>query len=87
MKMDEIKTASKPIWAPGGQTIPTMRRVSWRCCLMAIMNPAASITQLLRRISEYIFTIEDITQIAEKLKVTFETEFAPESEYLRSRAN
>ncbi len=36
--------------------------------------------------SEYNFTIENIAQIAEKLKVTFEIEFAPESEYLRSRA-
>ena len=35
--------------------------------------------------SEYNFTIENIAQIAEKLKVTFEIEFAPESEYLRSR--
>lgn len=36
--------------------------------------------------AEYNFTIENIAQIAEKLKVTFEIEFAPESEYLRSRS-
>lgn len=36
--------------------------------------------------AEYNFTIENIAHIAEKLKVTFEIEFAPESEYSRSRA-
>ena len=34
--------------------------------------------------AEYNFTIESIAQISEKLNVTFDIEFSPESEYLLS---
>lgn len=34
--------------------------------------------------AEYNFTIESIAQISEKLDVTFDIEFSPESEYLLS---
>lgn len=34
--------------------------------------------------AEYNFTVENIAQIAEKLNVTFDIEFAPESEYLNN---
>lgn len=34
--------------------------------------------------AEYNFTIENIAQISEKLNVTFEIEFMPESEYVQS---
>ncbi len=36
--------------------------------------------------AEYNFTVENIAQIAEKLNVTFEIEFTPESEYLQNHA-
>ena len=36
--------------------------------------------------ADYNFTIETIAQIAEKLNVTFDIEFAPESEYLQSHS-
>lgn len=34
--------------------------------------------------AEYNFTVENIAQISEKLNVTFDIEFTPESEYLQN---